>query len=158
MDFLTDQNHSSFYETVLEQRHREVGPVVNAEYGYEYGPGGPEDRTYGVVQSPEELLCRACEIILAGEHPVHYYTKWLHRRVISAESPGSGAIREIGAGGSYCQPRILIDSCVRRRPGTYPTPGRLIPVITWGPAASAVDLTILPATEQVRTHLVGGMV
>ena len=74
IDFLTDQNHHDFYCTILDQRRRGVGPVVSSEYGYEHGPGGMEDKTYGVVQSPQEVLRRTYEVVMAGGYPVDYYT------------------------------------------------------------------------------------
>ena len=74
IDFLTDQNHQNFYYTILDQRGRGVGPVVNSEYGYEHGPGGMEDKTYGVVQPPLEVLRRTYEVVMAGGYPVYYYT------------------------------------------------------------------------------------
>lgn len=74
IDFLTDQNHSEFYQTIIDQRSRGLGPVLNAEYGYEHGPGGMDDYTYGVVQSPLEVLTRTYEVVMAGGYPAYYYT------------------------------------------------------------------------------------
>jgi hypothetical protein len=74
LDFFTDQNHHELYHTVIEQRHRGMGPIVNAEYGYEHGPAGMADATYPVVQSPLTVLARTCEVLMAGGYPVYYYT------------------------------------------------------------------------------------
>jgi hypothetical protein len=74
IDFVTDQNHSRFYETILRQRAFGLGPVFNAEYGYEHGPEGPDDRTYGVAQPPQEVLRRTYEVLMAGGYPAYYYT------------------------------------------------------------------------------------
>jgi hypothetical protein len=48
--------------------------VVNVEFGYEQGIGGPEDKTYGVVQPAEEVVRRAWIVCLAGGYPAYYYT------------------------------------------------------------------------------------
>lgn len=74
MDFHTDQNHDNWHGTILAQRSQHPWPVHNAEYGYEWGPGGPEDKTFGNVQSPEEVLWRTCEVLMAGGYPAYYYT------------------------------------------------------------------------------------
>ncbi|HUT94648.1 MAG TPA: DUF4038 domain-containing protein [Thermoguttaceae bacterium] len=73
-DFRADQQHSKWREKILQQRQRRAWPVVNVEFGYEHGPGGMEDKTYGVVQPPEEVCRRAWEICLAGGYPAYYYT------------------------------------------------------------------------------------
>jgi len=74
LDFRSDQQHSYWHEKILEQRKQNVWPVVNVEFGYEHGPKGIDDKTYGVVQSPEEVCRRAWEICLAGGYIVYYYT------------------------------------------------------------------------------------
>ena len=73
-DFRTDQQHSRWHETILQQRKQHAWPVLNSEFGYEHGPGGLEDKTYGVAQGPEEVCRRAWEICLAGGYTVYYYT------------------------------------------------------------------------------------
>jgi hypothetical protein len=55
----------------LQQR---AWPVINTEFGYEHGPGGLTDKTYNVVQSPEEVIRRAWEVYVAGGFGVYYYT------------------------------------------------------------------------------------
>ncbi len=49
-------------------------PVLNSEFGYEYGPGGRSNVTYGVAQSPEEVCRRAWKIYTAGGYGAYYYT------------------------------------------------------------------------------------
>jgi hypothetical protein len=61
-------------EVVLRQRRQHSWPVVNVEFGYEHGPKGIDDKTYGVAQPPEEVARRAWEICLAGGYIVYYYT------------------------------------------------------------------------------------
>ncbi|MFQ6099513.1 MAG: DUF4038 domain-containing protein, partial [Armatimonadota bacterium] len=73
-DFRCDQQHSRWHETLLRQRRRRAWPIVNIEFGYEHGPGGPDDKTYGVAQPPEELCRRAWEICMAGGYVNYYYT------------------------------------------------------------------------------------
>lgn len=75
LDFQSDQEHGDWHATVLRQRARRAWPVVNVEYGYEQGPGGPEDKTYPVAQSAEEVARRAWRIAMAGGYGVHYYTR-----------------------------------------------------------------------------------
>lgn len=74
LDFRSDQHHRHWYETILRQRQQNNWPVVNVEFGYEYGPKGPDDKTYRVAQSPEEVCRRAWEICVAGGYIVYYYT------------------------------------------------------------------------------------
>jgi hypothetical protein len=74
LDFRSDQNHREWHETILRQRGQHVWPVVNVEFGYEHGPKGLEDRTYGVVQPPEEVCRRAWEVCMAGGYAAYYYT------------------------------------------------------------------------------------
>jgi len=74
VDFRSDQQHSDWHQTVLSQRKHHRWPVVNVEFGYEHGPKGLEDRTYEVVQPPEEVCRRAWEICMAGGYVTYYYT------------------------------------------------------------------------------------
>ena len=74
LDFRADQHHSKWHEKILEQRKQRAWPVSNVEFGYEHGPDGIKDMTYGVVQSPEEVCRRAWEICLAGGYIAYYYT------------------------------------------------------------------------------------
>lgn len=74
VDFRTDQQHDQFHAKVLEQRAQRAWPVMNSEFGYEQGAGGPEDKTYGVVQSPEVFAIRAWEVAMAGGYTAYYHT------------------------------------------------------------------------------------
>ncbi|MDH7570459.1 MAG: DUF4038 domain-containing protein, partial [Armatimonadota bacterium] len=74
VDFRADQHHGNWRAVVLRQRARRAYPVVNVEFGYEHGPGGPEDKTYGSAQSPEEVCRRAWLICMAGGYAAYYYT------------------------------------------------------------------------------------
>ncbi len=73
-DFRADQAHQNYHAQILRQRERRAWPVANVESDYEFGPGGPEDKTYGVVHSPEETIRCAWEIALAGGYNAYYYT------------------------------------------------------------------------------------
>jgi hypothetical protein len=73
-DYRADQHHSKWREKILQQRQRRAWPVVNVEFGYEHGLDGPADKTYGVVQPPEEVVRRSWEISLAGGYIAYYYT------------------------------------------------------------------------------------
>lgn len=74
VDFRCDQQHRDWHRTLLAQRGQRAWPVVNIEFGYEHGPRGPEDKTYKVAQSPEEVCRRAWEICMAGGYVNYYYT------------------------------------------------------------------------------------
>ncbi len=74
LDFHSDQHHSDWHAETIRKREQHPWPVVNVEFGYEHGPGGIDDKTYGVVQSPEELCHRAWEICMAGGYVAYYYT------------------------------------------------------------------------------------
>jgi len=74
LDFWTDQNHSDWHRTIIRQRKRRKWPVANMEFGYEHGSKGLEDKTYRVVQPPEEVSLRAWEIYMAGGYAAYYYT------------------------------------------------------------------------------------
>ena len=74
LDYRCDQQHSKWHETLLAHRARCAWPVINVEFGYEHGPAGINDKTYGVVQAPEEVCRRAWEICMAGGYVAYYYT------------------------------------------------------------------------------------
>ena len=74
LDFHSDQHHQDWHAETLRKRALSRWPVVNVELGYEHGPGGPSDRTYGVTQSPEEQCRRAWEVCMAGGYAAYYYT------------------------------------------------------------------------------------
>ncbi len=87
IDFRTDQQHDNFHGALLAQAKTFPGPLVNAEFGYEHGPGGPNDKTYGHTNTPEELARRAWEICMAGGYPVYYYTYTAWDVVRTADTP-----------------------------------------------------------------------
>ena len=74
LDFRSDQQHGNWHRKILEQRQQNAWPIVNVEFGYEWGLQGQDDKTYGVVQSPEEVCRRAWEICLAGGGIAYYFT------------------------------------------------------------------------------------
>jgi hypothetical protein len=74
LDYRSDQQHSAWHATLLQHRSQQAWPVVNVEFGYEHGPGGLTDKTYNVVQAPEEVCRRAWEIQMAGGYGAYYYT------------------------------------------------------------------------------------
>lgn len=74
IDFVTMQQHHDFYAAALTDRYRFGKPYFNSEFGYEHGPGGLEDKVYGVAQTPEELIRRAYLVFMAGAYPAYYYT------------------------------------------------------------------------------------
>ena len=73
-DYRSDQQHKQWREIMLAHLQQRAWPVINTEFGYEHGPGGLTDKTYNVVQSPEEVIRRAWEVYVAGGFGVYYYT------------------------------------------------------------------------------------
>lgn len=97
-DYRADQHHSNWRAKILQQRQRRAWPVVNVEFGYEHGPGGPNDKTYGVVQSPEEVVRRAWEIALAGGYTAYYYTHTAWDVIRPSDTPpGYGYFKNLRA-------------------------------------------------------------
>jgi len=74
LDYRSDQQHDRWHEIAIEQRAKREWPIVNVEYGYEWGMGGENEKTYAVAQSPEENARRAWLISLAGAYTAYYYT------------------------------------------------------------------------------------
>jgi hypothetical protein len=74
LDFHTDQGHEKIHDVVVQQRARKQWPVANVETAYEQGPGGSTDKTYNVVQTPEETLRQAWEVAMGGGYMAYYYT------------------------------------------------------------------------------------
>jgi hypothetical protein len=74
LDFHTEQQHGSYYSTIINDRNAKNWPVMNSEYEYEWGPGGANDKTYGVAESPESVLKATYEVVMAGGYPGYYYT------------------------------------------------------------------------------------
>jgi hypothetical protein len=78
IDFRTDQQHSDYAAiTLFDRAHREY-PVVNAEFGYEYGVEKLPTHTHPNQSDWQEHLRRAWVISMAGGYVVYYYnnTAW----------------------------------------------------------------------------------
>ena len=96
-DFHADQNHKDWRKRILSQRKRREWPVVNVEFGYEHGIGGPEDKTYGQAQPPEEVARRAWEICMAGGYIAYYYTNTAWDVIHPDETPpGYAYMKNLG--------------------------------------------------------------
>ena len=78
LDFRTDQQHSDYPAMILFDRARRAYPVVNAEFGYEYGVEKLPTHAHRNQCDWQELLRRAYHIYLAGGYGVYYYnnTAW----------------------------------------------------------------------------------
>lgn len=72
LDFYTAQQHFDYYTTVLLEKAKHKWPVFNAEYGYEHRTEENEECTAG-EHSGEEIVHRACQIVMAGGYPGYYY-------------------------------------------------------------------------------------
>lgn len=78
IDFRTDQQHSDYAAMILFDRARRAYPVVNAEFGYEYGVEKLPTPAHRNQCDWKEFLRRAWHIYLAGGYGVYYYnnTAW----------------------------------------------------------------------------------
>jgi hypothetical protein len=78
IDFRTDQQHSHYAEMILFDRARRRYPIVNAEFGYEYGVDKLPTHKHPNQCDWQELVRRAYHIYLAGGYGVYYYnnTAW----------------------------------------------------------------------------------
>jgi len=107
VDYRCDQIHSNWHASLLAHRQQHAWPVLNTEFGYEHGPLGPADRTFGkgASQSPEEICRRAWEISLAGGYTCYYYTYTAWDIIRPDDTPPGYAylrhLREFFEGTSY---------------------------------------------------------
>lgn len=78
VDFRTDQQHSDYAAAIKFDRARRKYPVVNAEFGYEFGVDKLPTHDHGNQCVWQELLRRAYHIYLSGGYGVYYYnnTAW----------------------------------------------------------------------------------
>ncbi|MBN1673502.1 MAG: DUF4038 domain-containing protein [Kiritimatiellae bacterium] len=78
LDFFTDQHQpADWYSRALYERARRPIPYVNAEFGYERKD--PQVIMHAVAsQLADELMHRACEVIMGGGYITYYYnpTAW----------------------------------------------------------------------------------
>ncbi|MBI4877927.1 MAG: DUF4038 domain-containing protein [Acidobacteria bacterium] len=78
LDFRTDQQHSDYAAMIRFDRARRQYPVLNSEFGYEYGVEKLPTHTHRNQCDWQEHLRRAYLIYLAGGYGVYYYnnTAW----------------------------------------------------------------------------------
>jgi hypothetical protein len=78
LDFRTDQQHSHYAEMVAFDRAMRVRPVVNVEFGYEYGVEKLPTHAHRNQSDWKEHLRRAYVIYFAGGYGAYYYnnTAW----------------------------------------------------------------------------------
>jgi hypothetical protein len=78
IDFRTDQQHSHYAEMIRFDRARRACPILNAEFGYEYGVENLPNPKHPNQCDWQELLRRAYHIYFAGGYGVYYYnnTAW----------------------------------------------------------------------------------
>lgn len=74
LSYRSEQEQSGIHAAELSDLAQKQWPVINVEFGYEWGPGGSADKTYSVVQSPKEVARRAWEICTTGAFCAYYYT------------------------------------------------------------------------------------
>jgi hypothetical protein len=78
IDFRTDQQHSDYAAMIAFDRAMRMRPVVNAEFGYEFGVDKLPTHTHRNQSDWKEHLRRAYVIYFAGGYGVYYYnnTAW----------------------------------------------------------------------------------
>jgi hypothetical protein len=78
LDFRVDQQHSLYGDVIRFDRARRAYPIVNAEFGYEFGVEKLPTHAHRNQCDWQELLRRAYHIHLAGGYGVYYYnnTAW----------------------------------------------------------------------------------
>lgn len=78
LDFRTDQQHSDYAAMILFDRTRRQYPILNAEFGYEFGVDKLPTHTHSNQCDWKEFLGRAYHVYLAGGYGVYYYnnTAW----------------------------------------------------------------------------------
>lgn len=74
VDFRSAQEHSDIHATMLQQLDSNPWPVLNVESGYEHGPKGLNDKTYGRSNTPEQVIDAIWRIQMAGVYNAYYYT------------------------------------------------------------------------------------
>ena len=78
VDFRTDQQHSDYAEMIRFDRARRPYPILNSEFGYEYGVDKLPTHNHSNQCDWQELIRRAYHIYFAGGYGVYYYnnTAW----------------------------------------------------------------------------------
>jgi len=78
LDFRTDQQHSDYAASIRFDRARRAYPILNSEFGYEFGVDKLPTHTHGNQCDWQEFLHRAYQIYFAGGYGVYYYnnTAW----------------------------------------------------------------------------------
>lgn len=78
LDFRIDQQHSDYPEAIRFDRAMRARPVVNAEFGYEYGVEPLPTHKHVNQSDWKEFLRRAWTVYFAGGYGVYYYnnTAW----------------------------------------------------------------------------------
>jgi len=74
VDFRSSQEHMDVHATILKQIAANKWPIFMAESGYEHGPNGLKDKTYGKSNTPEEVIKYMWSIQMAGVYNAYYYT------------------------------------------------------------------------------------
>lgn len=74
VDFRSSQEHNDVHATILKQLASNKWPLFMAESGYEHGPKGLQDKTYGKSNTPEEVIKYMWNIQMTGVYNAYYYT------------------------------------------------------------------------------------
>jgi Protein of unknown function (DUF4038)/Domain of unknown function (DUF5060)/Putative collagen-binding domain of a collagenase len=74
VDFRSSQEHKDVHATILKQIASHNWPVFMAESGYEHGPLGLKDRTFGQSHTPETVIKNIWNLQMSGVYNAYYYT------------------------------------------------------------------------------------
>jgi hypothetical protein len=95
VDFRSSQEHKDVQATILNQMALNKWPFFMAESGYEHGPKGLKDKTFGNSNTPEEAIKNIWNIQMMGVYNAYYYTytAWDVVR-LNDNPPGYGYVKK----------------------------------------------------------------
>ncbi len=94
VDFRFPQEHSDVFAMISRQLAHRGWPIFMAESGYEHGPGGLEDKTYGKSNTPRNVIDSIWNLQTSGVYNAYYYTYTAWDVIRHKDSPpGYGYIK-----------------------------------------------------------------
>jgi hypothetical protein len=74
VDFRSPQEHEDVFAVIARQRAHRGWPIFVAESGYEHGPGGLQDKTFGRSHTPQNVIENIWNLQMSGVYNAYYYT------------------------------------------------------------------------------------
>lgn len=74
VDFRSPQEHEDVFAVIARQLAHRSWPIFVAESGYEHGPGGLKDKTFGRSHTPRTVIDSIWNLQLSGVYNAYYYT------------------------------------------------------------------------------------